>query len=728
MHVTDLTRYGAPERLVAILAAGGAGELYPPQVMAVEGGLLSGHDSFVVAAPTASGKTLIAEMAALKTFLDSGGKTLYLVPLRALAREKYDDLSRKYAPFGVRVSQSTGDYDSADPWLAEADLIIATNEKLDSLLRHRAPWLSRVGLVVADEVHLLGDHHRGPTLEVVLTRLSRLSPALRLLALSATIPNAAEIARWLGAKLVESTWRPVPLREGVYCNGAVIFNDGTVKWTERPTGIDAVNLALETIREGGQALVFVNTRKGSEALARNAAAEVARLVPEAEREGLARLAAEIGGEGAESTRLDRRLAECVAGGTAFHHAGIDAARRRLIEEAFRRNRLRLVAATTTLAMGLNLPSRRVVIRDWWRFEAGAGLVALPVMEVKQMAGRAGRPGLDPFGEAVLIARDRRDERRLFSDYIEGEVEEVSSRLAGEAALRSHLLASIAAGFTPTRTALDDFLGATFCAHQAGRESLVGLGGEIVSFLEREEMVVVDRERLAATPFGRRSAELYIDPLTAVSLRDSLRRATAPEALPLLQMLARTPDMMVLQLRKREIDEFLPLFHRHRDALLIPEEERHPTEEVLAGLKTAACLLDWIEETPEDGIVGRFSIGPGDLHTLVQLSDWLLYAAGQVARIFGLAAAERAVASLRTRVRYGVKEELLELVTLRGVGRVRARSLFNAGYRGIAELWGASAVELARLPAIGEKVAAEILAQVETLSAEGTAKRKGGKGR
>ena len=527
-----------------------------------------------------------------------------------------------------------------------------------------------------------------------------------------------------GARLVESTWRPVPLREGVYCNGAVIFNDGTVKWTERPTGLDAVNLALETIREGGQALVFVNTRKGSEALARNASAEVARLIPEGEREGLARLAAEISGEGAESTRLDRRLAECVAGGSAFHHAGIDASRRRLIEDAFRRNRLRLLAATTTLAMGLNLPSRRVVIRDWWRFEPGEGLVPLPVMEVKQMAGRAGRPGLDPFGEAVLIARDRRDERRLFADYINGKVEEVTSRLAGEASLRSHLLASIAAGFTPTRPALDAFLGATFCAHQAGRESLVRLSGEIVSFLEREEMAVVSGERLAVTPFGRRSAELYIDPLTAVSLRDSLRRAPAPETLPLLHMLARTPDMMVLQLRKRDIDEFLPLFHRHCNALLISEEERQPTEEVLAELKTAACLLDWIEETPEDEIVGRFAIGPGDLHTLVQLGDWLLYASGQVAKIFALTAAERAVASLRTRVLYGVKEELLELVTLHGVGRVRARSLFAAGYRGVAELKGASAAELARLPAIGERVAAEILAQVEALSAEGMAQRKG----
>jgi helicase len=711
MEIRELTAYGGSERLVKILSGTGMGKLYPPQAQAVQAGLLAGEESFVVAAPTASGKTLVAELAALKSYLEGGGKTLYLVPLRALAREKYDDLSRKYAPIGLRVAQSTGDYDSADPWLASADLIIATNEKLDSLQRHRAPWLGEVRVVVADEVHLLGDHHRGPTLEVVLTRLKWLNPDLRLIALSATIPNAGEIAAWLSARLVESDWRPVPLREGVYCNGAVLFNDGTVTWTERITPLSAVNLAIETIREGGQALAFVNTRKGAETLARSAVEELVRLLSKDELEGLAKLAAAVLGASSEPTRLCRKLAECVAAGVAFHHAGIASTQRRLIEDSFRAGRLRLITATTTLAMGLNLPSRRVVIRDWWRYESGAGLVPLPVMEVKQMGGRAGRPGLDPFGESVLIARDQREERRLFDEYVGGKVENVISRLAGEAALRTHILASIAGGFALNREELFSFLAATLYARQAGSLSLMRVTERIITFLASQEMVVADVDRLAATRFGRRVSELYIDPLTAVVLRDSLHRAAGEEPFPLLHMLAHTPDMPGLQLRKREMDAILPLFNRYRGTLLVPDGERYPTETLLAEIKTAALLLDWIEEVPEDGIVGHFAIGPGDLHNLVRLADWLLYAAGQVAKVFHLAEREQTLAALRIRALYGVKGELLELVSLRGIGRVRARNLFEAGYRTREELGRATVAELTLVPSVGEKVADEIKAQM-----------------
>ncbi len=216
MIVNDLDAYGGSKRLIEPLAATGLKELYPPQVQAIKAGLLKKQDSFVVAATTASGKTLIAEMAALKVFLETGGKVVYLVPLRALAREKYDDIVKKYKDAVMRVVQSTGDYNSADPWLHDADFIISTNEKMDSLIRHRASWLKDVSLVIADEIHLLGDPGRGPTLGVVLTRLNWVNPGVRVIALSATIPNASEIAQWLGAQLVESNWRPVPLLEGVY--------------------------------------------------------------------------------------------------------------------------------------------------------------------------------------------------------------------------------------------------------------------------------------------------------------------------------------------------------------------------------------------------------------------------------------------------------------------------------------------------------------------------------
>jgi|Deesub1362A_J573_1020465.scaffolds.fasta_scaffold00045_40 helicase len=711
MIINALRVYGGSERLIAALSATGIKELHPPQALSIKEGLLTGSDSFVVAAPTASGKTLVAEMAMLKVFFERAGKVIYLVPLRALAAEKYYDFSKKYKDSGVKVVQSTGDFDSADPWLYDADVIITTNEKLDSLIRHRAPWLREVKLIIADEIHLLGDSHRGPTLEIVLTRLRTMSPETRFIALSATIPNAAEIARWLGARLVESDWRPVPLREGVYFNGTVTFNDGTVKWAAKESSSDVIDLALETIKEGGQALIFVNTRKSTEAVAVKASKFVASILQTKELHSLKKLSFEVISASAEPTRLCRKLSETVSRGVAFHHAGINYSQRKLIEDAFRANRIKVIVATTTLAMGLNLPSRRVIIRDWVRYESALGMQPVPAIEIKQMSGRAGRPGFDKYGEAVIVARSKRDEKRLFEKYITGEVEEIDSQLADESALRAHILSSIAGAFTTSRAELKDFLQNTFFAHQRGTDYLSSIADDIVEFLEAEGMIVSGKRGIAATRFGHRVSELYIDPVTAVMLRDALKRPAEKKPFPLLYMIASTPDMMKLSLKKKDFEEMLEIFYVHADDLLIPEEDRYPSEEMLSEIKTASVLMQWILEMPEDKIADYFDIGPGDLRTLVELSDWLLYSSGEIARVFGIKDVLKELSLLRTRVRYGVREELLELVSLRGVGRVRARSLFNAGYKGLKDIKEASVTELAKVPAMGKALAESIKGQV-----------------
>ena len=227
MRVEDLD---VPEEAKRIIVESGIVDLYPPQVEAVKAGALEGRN-IVLASPTASGKTLVAEFCALKHVLEYGGKVLYLTPLRALASEKYREF-RKYTALrkvdGERLSVgiSTGDYDSSDPWLRRHDIVIVTNEKLDSLLRHRAPWVEDVSLVVADEVHLINDVERGPTLEVVLARLQQVNPDLQILALSATIRNSEEVAEWLNAIPVTTDWRPVTLREGVLLGDEIQFKDG----------------------------------------------------------------------------------------------------------------------------------------------------------------------------------------------------------------------------------------------------------------------------------------------------------------------------------------------------------------------------------------------------------------------------------------------------------------------------------------------------------------------
>jgi helicase len=216
----------APNEMLRILAERGIKELRPAQEKAIRAGLLD-RKNLLVCTPTASGKTLIAELAMMSQLLGKGGerkKAVYLAPLKALVSEKYRDFSRDYGKL-VRVSMSTGDLDSKDEFLADSNLILTTPEKLDSLLRHRVRWIQDVGLLVVDEIHLIDDAGRGPVLEVIITLLRKILEDVQILGLSATIGNPGELARWLEAELVEDDWRPVKLREGVLLGNEAEFFD-----------------------------------------------------------------------------------------------------------------------------------------------------------------------------------------------------------------------------------------------------------------------------------------------------------------------------------------------------------------------------------------------------------------------------------------------------------------------------------------------------------------------
>ena len=234
MKIAELPVSGQAKEILLKI---GITELFPPQEDTIRAGVLDGKN-MVLASPTASGKTLIAELCALKHVLEKNGKVIYLTPLRALASEKFEEF-RKYTSIrkqdGRRVSVgiSTGDFDTADNWLERYDIIVTTNEKADSLLRHRAKWMDEISLVVADEVHLLNEAERGPTLEIVLARLLQVNPDIQVLALSATINNVDEIAGWLNAKYVVTEWRPVSLKEGVLLHDEIQFKDGDAKRVER---------------------------------------------------------------------------------------------------------------------------------------------------------------------------------------------------------------------------------------------------------------------------------------------------------------------------------------------------------------------------------------------------------------------------------------------------------------------------------------------------------------
>ncbi|HLD06920.1 MAG TPA: DEAD/DEAH box helicase [Candidatus Nanoarchaeia archaeon] len=220
MQLADI-RAQIPKEVYAALEKEGITDLRPAQEKAIKNGVLDGK-SLLVCTPTASGKTLIAELAAMRAIMNGEGKAIYIAPLKALANEKHKEFRRRYGHL-TGIALSVGDIDAADPHLAEYGWIVTTSEKLDSLLRHHAPWISEVRVMVVDEIHLLNDPKRGPTLEVIITLLRELVPAIQIIGLSATIGNPKALAAWLQAELVEDSWRPVELRQGVYYNGAIEF-------------------------------------------------------------------------------------------------------------------------------------------------------------------------------------------------------------------------------------------------------------------------------------------------------------------------------------------------------------------------------------------------------------------------------------------------------------------------------------------------------------------------
>ena len=350
MKISELS---IDKQAIELLTKEGFDELYPPQQHAIEAGVLDGKN-LVLASPTASGKTLVAELCMLQHVLEHRGKALYLAPLRALASEKFKEFQRystikKSNGDYIRVGISTGDYDSSDPWLGRYDIIISTNEKGDSLLRHRAPWMGELTLVVADEIHLLTEQNRGPTLEVVLTRLTEINPNIQVLALSATVRNAEEVGSWLKAGSVTTDWRPVPLKEGIYHDNQVQFRDGASRAIVSGTKTPSLDIALDVLSTGGQALIFTETRRSAVEMGRKASVAVKSRLSKPEQRALNTIAERILSTG-EKTRLSEALAMQVAAGAGFHHAGLAGVHRGIIEDAFRQGRIKVLAATPTLCL------------------------------------------------------------------------------------------------------------------------------------------------------------------------------------------------------------------------------------------------------------------------------------------------------------------------------------------------------------------------------------------
>ncbi|HHQ44933.1 MAG TPA: DEAD/DEAH box helicase, partial [Candidatus Altiarchaeales archaeon] len=330
MHITEV---GLAPEFEELVISQGIKTLYPPQARAVEEGVANGQ-SILLCTPTASGKTLTAMLGIFST-LSKGGKCLYVAPLKALAQEKYDELKPLKA-LGYRVTLEVGDLDSTHESEKKFDVMVATAEKCDSILRSRPQQFSDLKILVLDEIHLIHSD-RGPVYEVLASRFRKLNPKIQILGLSATVGNARELSDWIGAKLVTSNWRPVTLREE-----AVLAGEKTLE-----------KLVADSLEDGGQVMVFVNSRKSAESVAE-------KLGEKLKLKGCATTSEKLLSTLSSPTKQCRRLAACVGNATAFHHAGLVNRQRTIIEESFKKGLVKIIAATPTLAAGVNLPSRTVI--------------------------------------------------------------------------------------------------------------------------------------------------------------------------------------------------------------------------------------------------------------------------------------------------------------------------------------------------------------------------------
>lgn len=706
MDVSE-ARGAIPYEVGESLSARGIRSFTEPQELALRAGLMDGR-SIVVASPTASGKTLVAEMACANSIIARGRKALYIAPMRALVSEKHREFAEAY-PF-IRTAMSVGDLDSNDQWLSRYQMVFVSTEKLDSLMRHGVEWLGDVGCVVFDEIHMLGDQSRGPTLELLITKLKSVSDA-QMIALSATIGNADEIAKWMGAELVESGYRPVRLRKGLVYDGKVHYpteKRGRGKWEtealDARSGIPETQVVEDTLNRGKQLLIFYSSRRNAEAGAVRIAPHVRATLAQKERAELGKLGDRVLHVLDSPTQQCAKLSGLIRDGVAFHHAGLMNAQRSMIEEACRGNLIKAICSTTTLGLGINMPAHTVLVRDTHRYD-GYGSTSIGTNEVMQLFGRAGRPKYDTEGRALLAASSKENMELLAKRYMRAKPEPVDSGIGIAPVLRTHVLAFVAEEFLNTKQAIDSFLAKTFYGFQYRNMSDIKYKVEsILRELISWDFVSQEGGAFYATRLGKRVSELYIDPLSARQIATSLERER--DLMGNLFMLCNTLEMRPYVKATEEAMAGYVVMSRRNPMPMDHDTELREAYEPERAYGTALMLRDWMDEKRESSIVETYSTTPGFIYNKLNNAEWLAYSAMEMAKILHVSTHD--LINMNARLKYGIREELLDLVRLRGIGRARARSLFSAGIETVRDIKG-SRDKVARI--LGKEVAQSVFDQL-----------------
>ncbi|MCL4399460.1 DEAD/DEAH box helicase [Candidatus Parvarchaeota archaeon] len=668
-------------------------EFTPPQEKAVRAGLFR-EKNMLVSAPTASGKTLIAEMAILNSFFN-GKKSIYIAPMRALISEKFEDFKSSYP--GIKPILSIGDYDEKDMSLGKYDVIFASTEKFDSLIRKPEKIIGDVGCIVYDEIHLLSDLDRGATLEFLITFNRHIFPKAQIICLSATVGNGEEIADWLEADLVESNFRPVKLSNKIYLYGELL-NGKTEKLGVMEDPV--MDVALHLVKSKKQALVFAQTRRSSISIAKLLSKITEKTLNDEEKASLMNVSKKILSVLEVPTSQCEELSEFIKSGVAFHNAGLLSEQRKLVEEAFKAGLLKFIVSTPTLALGVNLPANTVLISSIYRY-SGFGMVPLTTMEIRQMMGRAGRPKYDKEGTAVLIARNEREESYIRDRYIDGDPEPIASRFNNEIAVRKYVLALICTGFYPKKGDISRFFSTLFASYSGLDFSI--LIDESIEFLLDNLFIESSKGVLSATLIGRLINSLYLDPLTGAIFLKFSKEAATKESVPEISVLHAVSCSQEFKFIHISQAEFTKYEEESYDLNLMVDQNLVDYEKFISAIKLSRIFEDWISEKSERYLEEEYGVTPGEFYSMMENFIWLINAMARISAYSGHKSTY--ISKLGLRLRYGVKEELLPLVAVPGIGRVRGRRLFNSG---IKSLNGLRSVSLQRLSALlGEKTGEKV---------------------
>jgi helicase len=663
-------------------------ELNPAQKAVVDAGFLEDNHNYIIAIPTASGKTLLGVMAALDTIL-KGGKVVYAVPLISIQNEKFKEF-KKFEKFDIKVGKHP----------SSSDLAVMVFESFDALTRFSWNTLGDVDLLIVDEFHMIGEYSRGPTIECALTRSHILNPGMRIIALSATIKNMNELANWLDAHVVEHVFRPVPLYKDVL----------NIEEMEVKNKNDVILQVLNhSITESSQILVFVSTRRFTESLANYISGKIKKNLPHDKKDAFERVAEKIlevpRRRGSRPTSVCLKLAECIREGVAFHHAGLFDKQREIIEDEFRAGNLLMITATPSLMYGVNLPSKNVVIRDYTRWTS-QGPQPIPVFDYEQMSGRAGRPGYDDEGYSYLIAKSVDEAYNLKDHYLYGEIEATNSKLLeNKDAVYRQIISQVASRLSKTPEDIQNFFKETFYGFQMCNNEILSVYtsdsmeyeiNEALEFLIHHGMIKPTPEGLKTTPLGTLISRTNYSVETAVRLKEYTTRNTQLDIYSLIYEIAKTPDIIPVSFKGRKSKE--PV----RDKLNIKGVF---VVEVGNNEATAAALMEWIEEHTEYEIENAFNVYAASTRRTAYDASLLVKFYKEMCEILNIYSYTPDLETLTARLYYGVKDDLIPLVVgVKRLGRKRARALVKTFG---TDLSNVSENELIRVEGIGPKIAESI---------------------